>query len=41
MLEISIGMFIIGGALLLLLGRYPENFPEAGNEPAPHTMEPA
>lgn len=41
MLEISIGMFIIGGALLLLLGRYPESFPETGNEPEPTTMEPA
>jgi MFS family permease len=28
-LEVSIFMFVIGGALLLLLGRYPEEFPEA------------
>jgi MFS family permease len=40
-LEISIGMFIVGGALLLLLGRYPESFPETGTEPEPPTMEPA
>lgn len=40
-LEISIGMFIMGGALLLLLGRYPESFPEAGGKPAATILEPA
>lgn len=35
MLEISIFMFIAGGALLLLLGKYPEDFPEAEEEPLP------
>ncbi|MEO0462913.1 MAG: MFS transporter [Pseudomonadota bacterium] len=39
-LELSIFAFIIGGALLLLLGRYPESFPEA--EPEPNAkLEPA
>lgn len=33
MLEISIFMFIAGGALLLLLGKYPDEFPEANDEP--------
>ncbi len=28
-LEIAIGAFIVGGGLLLLLGKYPEEFPEA------------
>ena len=32
MLEISMLMFIAGGALLLLLGKYPEDFPEAEDE---------
>ncbi len=41
-LELAIGAFIAGGALLLLLGRYPESFPEAdpAASPAPE-MEPA
>ena len=32
-LEISIFMFIAGGALLLFLGKYPESFPEAETDP--------
>ncbi len=32
-LELAIGMFIAGGALLLLLGRYPTEFPEADAKP--------
>ncbi len=41
-LEISIFMFIAGGALLLFLGRYPEGFPEAeaAIESEPITPEP-
>jgi len=38
-LELSIFAFVIGGALLLLLGRYPQSFPEAANPPL--EMEPA
>ena len=34
MLTVSIFMFVAGGALLLLLGKYPEDFPEAGGVPA-------
>ena len=34
MLEVSIFMFIAGGAVLLLLGRYPDSFPEAEPETA-------
>lgn len=43
MLEISIGMFIVGGGVLLLLGKYPEGFPEAETEPEPqpNATEPA
>lgn len=41
MLQVSIIMFIAGGALLLLLGRYPESFPEADAEPPLAEMEPA
>ncbi|MEM6584588.1 MAG: MFS transporter [Pseudomonadota bacterium] len=37
-LEVAIYAFIAGGALLLLLGRYPESFPEA--EAEPFTPEP-
>ncbi|MFN3864243.1 MAG: MFS transporter [Erythrobacter sp.] len=37
-LTLAIGAFIAGGALLLLLGRYPERFPEA--EAAPDTPVP-
>jgi MFS family permease len=40
-LTVAIGLFIAGGALLLLLGRYPESFPEADDGPAPTAMEPA
>lgn len=40
-LEISIFMFIAGGALLLLLGRYPTDFPEAEDDTPEATMEPA
>jgi MFS family permease len=40
-LEFSIGMFILGGALLLLLGRYPQDFPEAENETPEARLEPA
>jgi len=40
-LTVAIGLFIAGGALLLLLGRYPESFPEADSDPAPAGMEPA
>lgn len=31
MLEVAIGMFVVGGALLLLLGKYPANLPETQN----------
>ncbi|WP_241255198.1 MFS transporter [Altererythrobacter sp. BO-6] len=41
MLMVSIGMFIAGGALLLFLGRYPTQFPEAEADPALARMEPA
>ena len=45
MLEISIFMFIAGGTLLLLLGRYPATFPEADTPvdagSSPPEMEPA
>ncbi|MEM7779410.1 MAG: MFS transporter [Pseudomonadota bacterium] len=41
MLEISMGMFIVGGGILLLLGKYPESFPEAESEPSSPAMEPA
>ena len=34
-LELAIAMFVVGGALLLLLGRYPEQFPDAADD-APH-----
>ncbi|MGB3471181.1 MAG: MFS transporter [Erythrobacter sp.] len=40
-LEVSMFAFIIGGALLLLLGRYPESFPEAPADPAAPQLEPA
>jgi predicted MFS family arabinose efflux permease len=40
-LTVAIGMFIAGGALLLLLGRYPESLPEAETDPAPTAPEPA
>lgn len=43
MLEVAIFMFIIGGALLLFLGKYPENLPEAEEEiahPIPNTPQP-
>jgi MFS family permease len=40
-LEIAIFAFIAGGALLLLLGRYPEDFPEAEDETPKAEMEPA
>ncbi|MEE4154781.1 MAG: MFS transporter [Erythrobacter sp.] len=41
-LEVSIFAFIAGGALLLLLGRYPESFPEADPDaPSTPEMEPA
>ncbi|MEM6909459.1 MAG: MFS transporter [Pseudomonadota bacterium] len=40
-LEVAIFAFVIGGALLLLLGRYPESFPEAETDPATPEMEPA
>ena len=40
-LELAIGAFIIGGALLLLLGRYPDNFPEAETDRPEAGMEPA
>ncbi|GAB4473032.1 MAG: MFS transporter [Erythrobacter tepidarius] len=42
-LTLAIGAFIAGGALLLLLGRYPETLPEAGSDDAPvaSTMEAA
>ncbi|HEY9092592.1 MFS transporter [Parasphingorhabdus sp.] len=32
-LFVAIFAFVIGGGILLLLGRYPENFPEAGTAP--------
>lgn len=41
MLEVAIGMFIVGGGLLLFLGKYPEEFPEAEEETKSPTMEPA
>ncbi|MEP5938406.1 MAG: MFS transporter [Erythrobacter sp.] len=41
MLEVAIGMFIVGGGLLLFLGKYPASFPEAENDPATNEMEPA
>lgn len=41
MLELAIGMFIIGGGLLLFLGRYPDDFPEAEDEAPAPSMEPA
>lgn len=40
-LELAIGAFIIGGALLLLLGRYPDAFPEADTGRPEAGMEPA
>lgn len=40
-LELSIFAFIMGGALLLLLGRYPESFPEAEEDTPKAEMEPA
>jgi MFS family permease len=40
-LEVAIFMFIAGGALLLLLGRYPEKFPEAEDASPTPQMEPA
>ncbi len=42
-LRLAIGAFILGGALLLLLGRYPQTLPEAEgeDEPAPAGLEPA
>ncbi|WP_296719945.1 MFS transporter [Erythrobacter sp.] len=40
-LELAIGAFIIGGALLLLLGRYPDDFPEAETDRPEAGMEPA
>lgn len=40
-LEISIFAFIAGGALLLLLGRYPSDFPAAFEETREAKMEPA
>ncbi len=40
-LEISIFAFIIGGAVLLLLGKYPDSFPEAETPSQPSEMEPA
>lgn len=36
-LEIAIFGFVIGGGLLLFLGKYPEVLPEAEDEPAPTT----
>ncbi len=40
-LEIAIVAFIAGGALLLLLGRYPDAFPEAESDPHNLNPEPA
>jgi hypothetical protein len=40
-LTVAIGLFVAGGALLLLLGRYPQSFPEADSAAAPAVMEPA
>lgn len=41
-LQVAIGMFVLGGAVLLLLGRYPETLPEAKAEAAGDAaMEPA
>jgi MFS family permease len=40
-LTVAIGLFVAGGALLLLLGRYPESFPEAEADPGAPIMEPA
>lgn len=40
-LTVAIGLFFAGGALLLLLGRYPESFPEAEADLPPTAMEPA
>ncbi|MEE4200233.1 MFS transporter [Erythrobacter sp.] len=40
-LELAIFMFIAGGALLLLLGRYPDSFPEAEDASPTPQMEPA
>ena len=40
-LEIAVFVFIAGGALLLLLGRYPVEFPEAENEVSNPEPEPA
>ncbi|WP_255547930.1 MFS transporter [Erythrobacter ani] len=40
-LEIAIFVFVGGGALLLLLGRYPDEFPEAEDEIPVPEMEPA
>jgi MFS family permease len=28
-LSIAIGMYLVGGALLLMLGKYPEHFPQS------------
>ena len=40
-LEVAIFMFVIGGALLLFLGRYPGSFPEVIEDNPPAAMEPA
>jgi MFS family permease len=41
MLTVAIGAFIAGGALLLLLGRYPEGFPDAEIRSSALELEPA
>ena len=41
MLEVAIGMFVVGGGLLLFLGKYPEEHPEAQDEPSMQEPEPA
>lgn len=41
MLQVAIFLFVAGGAVLLLLGRYPESFPEAESQPGNPVMEPA
>lgn len=40
-LQVAMGMFVAGGAVLLLLGRYPESLPEPENPLPDAGMEPA
>jgi MFS transporter, OFA family, oxalate/formate antiporter len=41
MLQVAMGMFVAGGAVLLFLGRYPESLPEPDGTGPEAVMEPA